>query len=201
LRGESSALPGGRAAPQPGRPRHGLLVAPSPIRLDAAAGGAGGSWYVLLEGLAKLVQEIHPWIELRVVEGGGVMNHADVGTGRVPEAILNPPMPAAALAGRMPYEQALPDFRVGIANLTVNHLQFMVSREVPVKALRDWPAQRWPLRVPVDRVGTVDRLVFELALEAIGLTVTVLANWGGALVPAAHHHQQPPPYRGGQGPP
>src|SRR5262249_11013150 len=113
LRGESSALPGGRAAPQPGRPRHGLLVAPSPIRLDAAAGGAGGSWSVLLEGLAKLVQEIHPWIELRVVEGGGVMNHADVGTGRVPVAILNPPMTAAALAGRSPFEQALPDLSRG----------------------------------------------------------------------------------------
>ena len=59
-------------------------MAPSPIRLDAAAGGAGGSWYVLLDGLAKLVREIHPWIELRVVEGGGVMNHADVGTAGCP---------------------------------------------------------------------------------------------------------------------
>ena len=173
-------------------------MAPSRIRLDAAAGGAGGSWYVLLEGLAKLVREIHPWIELRVVEGGGVMNHADVGTGRVPVAILNPPMTAAALAGRSPFEQALPDLRVGIANLTVNHLQFMVSREVPIQALRDWPAQRWPLRVPVDRVGTVDRLVFELALEAIGLTVTVLANWGGALVPADNYHQQLALYRDGK---
>jgi TRAP transporter TAXI family solute receptor len=168
------------------------------VRLDAGAGGAGGSWYVLLEGLAQLVHEVHPWIELRVVEGGGVMNHADVGRGRLPVAILNPPMTAAALAGRSPFEQALPDLRVGIANLTVNHLQFMVSREVPIQALRDWPAQRWPLRVPVDRVGTVDRLVFELALEGIGLTAAALVSWGGGLVLADNYHQQLALYRDGR---
>jgi len=142
-------------SPAPGRP----------IRLEAAAGGAGGSWYVLLEGLARLVRDVHPWIELRVIEGGGVMNHTNVGTGRVPVAILNPPMTVAARAGRPPFDQALPDLRIGIANLTVNHLQFMVDRDVPIGELRDWPARRYPLRIPVDRVGTVDRLVFELALD------------------------------------
>lgn len=70
------------------------------MRLDAAAGGAGGSWYVLPEGLAGLVREVYPWIELRVVEGGGVMNHANVGTGQPPVAILNPPMTVAARTGR-----------------------------------------------------------------------------------------------------
>ena len=164
-------------------------MAPSPVHLDAAAGRAGGSWYGFLEGLAKLVREIHPWIDLRVMEDGGVMNHADVGAGRIPVATLNPRMTAAALAGRPPFERALPDLRVGVANLTVNHLQFMVSREVPIQA------QRWPLRVPVDRVGTVDRLVFELALEDIGLTAAALASWGGALVPADNYHQQLALYR------
>jgi hypothetical protein len=37
---------------------------------------------------------------------------------------------------------------VGVANLTVNHLQFMVGRDVPLTGLRDWTARRHPLRVP-----------------------------------------------------
>ena len=169
-----------------------------PIRLEAAAGGAGGSWYVLLEGLARLVRDVHPWIDLHVVEGGGVMNHADVGAGRLPVAILNPPMTAAARAGRAPFGHPLPDLRVGVANLTVNHLQFMVGRDVPLAGLRDWTARRHPLRVPVDRVGTVDRLVFELALEQIGLTPAALESWGGGLVPAANYHEQLSLYRDGK---
>ena len=169
-----------------------------PVRLDAAAGGAGGSWYVLLEGLARLVHEIHPWIEMRVVEGGGVMNHGNVGTGRIPVAILNPPMTVAARAGRPPFERAMPDLRIGITNLTVNHLQFMVDRSLPLDALGDWAAQRHPLRVPVDRVGTVDRLVFEMALEQIRLSSAELEGWGGALVPADNYHQQLALYREGK---
>jgi TRAP transporter TAXI family solute receptor len=166
-----------------------------PIRLDAAAGGAGGSWYVLLEGLARLVREVHPWIELRVIEGGGVMNHANIGKGRPPMAILNPPMTVAARAGRPPFDNALPDLRVGIANLTINHLQFVVDREVPIGELRDWPTRRYPLRVPVDRIGTVDRLVFELALDQLGITPAALLSWGGGLVPADNYHQQLSLYR------
>lgn len=169
-----------------------------PVRLDAAAGGAGGSWYVLLEGLARIVREVHPWIEMRVVEGGGVMNHADVGSGRIPVAILNPPMTVAARAGRPPFERAFPDLRVGITNLTVNHLQLVVDADLPLDTLRDWTARRHPLRVPVDRVGTVDRLVFEMALEHIGLAPAELERWGGALVPADNYHQQLALYRPGK---
>lgn len=130
------------------------------------------------------MRDVHPWIDLHVVEGGGVMNHANVGTGRIPVAILNPPMTMAARAGRPPFDHPLPNLRVGVANLTVNHLQFMVGRDVPLTGLRDWTARRHPLRVSVDRVGTVDRLVFELALEQIGLTPAALESWGGGLVPA-----------------
>jgi hypothetical protein len=32
---------------------------------------AGGSWYVLMEGLARLVAEIYPQLHIEVVEGGG----------------------------------------------------------------------------------------------------------------------------------
>lgn len=169
-----------------------------PLRLAAAAGGAGGSWYVLLEGLARLVRDVHPWIDLHVVEGGGVMNHADVGAGRIPVAILNPPMTVAARAGRPPFDHPLTDLRVGVANLTVNHLQLMVGRDVPLAGLRDWTARRYPLRVPVDRVGTVDRLVFELALEQIGLTPVALESWGGGLVPAGNYNEQLSLYRDGK---
>ena len=161
-----------------------------PIELAAAAGGRGGSWYVLLEGLARLVQDVHPAIRIRVVEGGGVANHALIGAGRLPMAILNPPMIAAALAGRSPFERVYADLRVGVANLTVNHLHLAVDAEVPFRSLEDWPRDRWPLRIPVDRIGTVDRLVFDLALAHLGLSEADLERLGGRLVPASNYDEQ-----------
>jgi uncharacterized protein len=170
----------------------------APIRLDAAAGGAGGSWHVLLEGLASLVREIHPEIDIKVVEGGGVGNHALVGEGRLPMAILNPPMTSAALSGTAPYDRKYPDLRVGIANLTVNHLQFVVARDVPLSSLDEWAEQRYPLRVPVDREGTVDRLVFDLAMRRMGIVESELVRWGGGFAPAANYHEQLALYRDGR---
>ena len=119
-----------------------------PIRLNAAAGGAGGSWYVLLEGLAKLIYDINPNLEIQVVEGGGISNHENVGLGRIPMAILNPPMTAAALAGRPPFEHPHSDLRVGISNLSVNYLQFVVAQGIPLASLEEWPQTGYPEVVP-----------------------------------------------------
>jgi TRAP transporter TAXI family solute receptor len=158
----------------------------------------GGSWYVLLEGLAALIQRIHPEIAITVVEGGGVENHSLIGTGRLPMGVINPPMTVAALAGTPPYDRAYTDLRVGISNLTTNHLQFMVAREVPILSLGDWAERRYPLRIPVDRVGTVDRLVFDLALQSSGIAESDLVTWGGELVPAANYGEQLALYRSGR---
>jgi hypothetical protein len=162
----------------------------TPTHLTAAAGGLGGSWYVLLEGLANLIHEVCPALTITVVEGGGVLNHALVGSGQLPVAILNPPMTVAALGGRAPFDHAFPDLRVGVANLTTNYLQCMVKRACPVHTLHEWLQGRVPLRVPVDRVGTVDRMVFELTLQHFGVSAVDVEHWGSRLVPAANYHEQ-----------
>src|SRR5437763_3504076 len=158
--------------------------------LKAAAGGAGGSWYVLMEGLARLVAAFHSQLHIEVVEGGGVSNHARIGAGEIPMGIVNPPMTAAAMAGRAPYGQAYPALRVGVANLTVNYLHCCVEQALPLPSVAAWMQQRYPLRMPVDRLGTVDRLVFQLMLEHFGVSETDVEGWGGTLVPALSYDEQ-----------
>jgi len=158
--------------------------------LKAAAGGAGGSWCLLMEGLACLVAEIHPQLHIEVVEGGGVSNHARVGSGDLPMGILNPPMTAAAIAGRQPYDQVYPELRVGIANLSMNYLHCFVEQTLPVQSVAAWLEQRYPLRLPIDRIGTVDRMVFQLTLDHFGVSEADVARWQGVLVPARNYDEQ-----------
>jgi hypothetical protein len=160
------------------------------IKLKAAAGGAGGSWHVLLQGLARLVNEARPEIEIEVVEGGGVMNHELVGSGELPMAILNPPMTVAAVSGKSPYSQPYPELRIGVANLTVNYLHFAVSSEMPIESFEEMCRGRHPINIPVDRVGTVDRMMFRLALEYYGVTEDDLESWGEQLMPAVNYNEQ-----------
>ena len=158
--------------------------------LKAAAGGLGGSWYVLMEGLASLVAEVHPELRIEVVAGGGVANHERVGAGEIAMGILNPPMTAAAIAGRAPYSRSWPALRVGVCNLTVNHLHCCVERSLPVSSVERWMRAEYPLRLPVDRIGTVDRLVFQRLLEHFGIFEPAIDRWGGSLIPAASYDEQ-----------
>jgi TRAP transporter TAXI family solute receptor len=160
------------------------------VHLKAAAGGAGGSWYVLMEGVASLVAEAYPQVRIEVVEGGGVANHARVGSGEIPMGILNPPMTAAAIAGRAPFTRAYPALRVGVTNLTLNHLHCCVEQTLPLASVAAWMQQRYPLRVPVDRVGTVDRLVLQRLLAHFGVSESTVERWGGALIPAMNYDEQ-----------
>jgi TRAP transporter TAXI family solute receptor len=169
----------------------------SAIHLGAVAGGAGGSWYVLMEGLARLVGQVHPDIRIDVAEGGGVSNHERVGSGEVAMGILNPPMTAAALAGRPPYDRAYPELRVGVANLTTNYLHCFVERALPPESVASWLEERQPVRMPVDRVGTVDRMVFQLTLDHFGVAEPDVERWGGTLVPARSYDEQLALYRAG----
>jgi len=157
--------------------------------LKAAAGGAGGSWYVLMEGIASLVAEVYPQIHIEVVAGGGVANHTRVGSGEIPMGILNPPMTAAAIAGRTPYTQAHPALCVGVTNLTLNHLHCCVEQTLPLSSVTAWMQHQYPLRLPVDRVGTVDRLVFQRLLAHFGVCEFDLERWGGALIPAMNYDE------------
>lgn len=150
-----------------------------------------------MEGIAALVGEIHPDITIRVEAGGGVSNHARIGSGEVHLGITNPPMTDAALAGRAPYEHAYPALRVGVTNLTVNHLHCVVERDVPLSSVESWVRQRHPLRMPVDRVGTVDRLVFQRTLAHFGASEGDVAGWGGRLVPAMSYDEQLALYEAG----
>lgn len=143
-----------------------------------------------MQGLASLVAEVHPALRIEVVPGGGVANHARVGSGEIEMGILNPPMTAAAIAGRAPYTQAWPALRVGVTNLTVNHLHCAVERGLPVSSVEGWIRHRYPLRLPVDRVGTVDRLVFQHLLAHFGVSESIVAGWGGALIAATSYDEQ-----------
>ena len=160
------------------------------IHLKAAAGGAGGSWYVLMTGLAALVAEVYPHIHIEVVAGGGVANHARVGSGEIAMGILNPPMTAAAVVGRAPYTQAYPALRVGVTNLTLNYLHCCVEQVLPLASVAAWMQQQYPLRLPVDRVGTVDRLVFQRLLAHFEVSESAIERWGGALIPAMDYDEQ-----------
>jgi hypothetical protein len=92
---------------------------------------------------------------------------------------------------------AYPALRIGVANLTTNYLHCFVERALPLDSVASWLEGHQPVRMPVDRVGTVDRMVFQLTLDHFGVAEADVALWGGALVPARSYDEQLALYRAG----
>ena len=156
--------------------------------LRAAAGGAGGSWCVLMEGLARLVAEIIPSSTLRWWKAAG-SPPCPGGGGGAPDGDSNPPMTAVAIEGRGPYDQAYPALRVGVANLTANYIHCVVEQALPLPSVAAWLEQRYPLRLPLDpRHGGPHGLPADAGalrrLRGRGRTV------GRRLVPAKSYDEQ-----------
>ena len=161
------------------------------VHLKAAAGGAGGSWYVLMTGLAALVADVYPHMHIEVVAGGGVANHARVGSGEIAMGILNPPMTAAAVVGQQPrIRRRIQRCVWESPDLTLNYLHCCVEQVLPLASVAAWMQQQYPLRLPVDRVGTVDRLVFQRLLAHFEVSESAIERWGGALIPAMDYDEQ-----------
>jgi hypothetical protein len=99
-------------------------------------------------------------------------------------------MTAAAVVGRAPYTQAYPALRVGVTNLTLNYLHCCVEQVLPLVSVAAWMQHQYPLRLPVDRVGTVDRLVFQRLLAHFRVPESAIERWGGALIPAMDYDEQ-----------
>ena len=76
------------------------------------------------------------------------MNHALVGSGPAPMAILNPADDRGRPRRGRSTTGPTPDLRVAITNLTVNHLQLVARADLPIDSLEDWAARRYPLRIP-----------------------------------------------------
>jgi TRAP transporter TAXI family solute receptor len=75
-------------------------------------------------------------------------------------------------------------------NLTLNHLHCCVEQALPLPSVAAWMQHQYPLRLPVDRVGTVDRLVFQQLLANFGVSESTVEGWGGALIPAMNYDEQ-----------
>ena len=99
-------------------------------------------------------------------------------------------MTAAAIAGRAPYMQAYPALGVGVTNLSLNHLHCCGEQALPLSSVAAWMQHQYPLRLPVDRVGTVDRLVFQQLVAHFGASESAIERWGGALIPAMNYEEQ-----------
>ena len=131
-----------------------------PITLQASAGGVGGVWYIVLAGVAEVIKEKVPEIQIKVVPGGGLINPIRVGKGDVQMAIVFAPQAAGSYHGMEPFKEKTPDIRMIAGGFGNNYVQFAAAEETGLTSFEDVIKKKYPLKIAVERKGTTDEWTF-----------------------------------------
>jgi TRAP transporter TAXI family solute receptor len=174
----------------------GALVFSGPNVVDAAGksykltilgGSAGGVWSVMTEGVAESIRRGLPQAQVTTEPGKDGPNQVMISRNEVQLAVTNEGTSYAAFNGLEPYKAKLTNIRsVAVLNPT-SPFQFFIDEKTGIKSFQEIKDKKFPLRVGMNRKGTLMELAGKKVMEAYGITYADIQKWGGKLqfVPSA----------------
>lgn len=142
-------------------------------------GTTGGLWAIMTEGLGECMRRSMPGVNITTEPGKDGPNQVMVATNRVPFAIGHEALSVAAVEGRAPFKSPLRDLRSVTALNPTMTLNLIVDAKTGLKSISDIKEQKYPLRIAVNRQGTMMDVAIRAVFEAYGFTYEDLEEWGG----------------------
>ena len=155
------------------------INAQSKTSLQWSTGGLGGGHYVLGSGIAELVREIYPEIDIKVVPGGGFANPTRVNTGESEIALTTTGKDKLAFEGKYPYETPHTNIRSIGASFGDIFIHVLVPKDSKINVLDDIWKNKMKVRIGVAPVGSGDEQALRDILAFYGYTFDDIKKWGG----------------------
>ena len=148
--------------------------------LTILGGGSGGLWAIISEGVGETVRRSFPGSRVTTEPGKDGPNQVMVSRKEVQLALASDVLTLKAMQGEAPFKgRKLDNLRLVAVMNPTNALQFFVDAKTGVAATEDVKEKRVPLRITVNRQGTLIDLASEELLKSYGVTYQDLAKWGG----------------------
>jgi TRAP transporter TAXI family solute receptor len=172
-------------------PRRGLLAASlaSPLALPAirtasaqttlewVAGSLGGGWYTMAAGLASLIREENPDLQVRVVPGGGLANPTRIQNGQSQMGWGIDAFTSAAFKGEDPYTFAHPKLRsLGTGYSPTDH--YLIGRADGPTDMREILTTRG-LKLGTPQRSSTDEMSAQRVLRFLGSSPDQIRSGGG----------------------
>ena len=130
--------------------------------LTILGGGSGGLWAIISEGVGETLRRSMPNVRVTTEPGKDGPNQVMTSRGEAP------------FKGRK-----LDNLRLVAVMNPINALQFFVDAKTGAKSIQDIKDKKIPLRITVNRQGTLIDVATEELLKTYGITYSDIAKWGG----------------------
>ncbi|WP_426956880.1 TAXI family TRAP transporter solute-binding subunit [Muricoccus radiodurans] len=145
---------------------------------EYVAGSLGGGWYTMAAGLASLIRDENPDIQLRVVPGGGLANSTRVNNNQSQMGWGIDTFTAAAVRGEEPYTAKHERIRtLGTGYSPTEHNLLRAADKQP-EDLRGLLTQRG-LRIGCPQRSSTDEMTLQRILRFLGTSPDKIRSEGG----------------------
>lgn len=151
--------------------------------LEFTAGDVGGVWYTTAAGLAQLVKDQDPGLELKVVPGGGVSNPAKLQNGVSQIGLVQSIFATAAVKGTEPFNgKPHAELKLIAQGLAKNYIHY-VRPKGSTKGLAETLKSKGAA-IALPRSGSTDEYSFRFAMKYFGTSYDALRSANGKIVQA-----------------
>lgn len=151
----------------------------TPITLVWSAGGVGGGWYTVAAGIAELVKETYPEINIKVVPGESQLNPIKIERGDVQLGLGLFPFDVMAFKGTGIYNTPATKVR-GIGGSVSNvYVHYLAYADYEANSIGEIVEKKLPVRIVTQPAGSSEEFILRKTLEAYGATYEDIKSWGG----------------------
>jgi TRAP transporter TAXI family solute receptor len=140
----------------------------------------GGSWYMVMTGVAEVIKKSIPNVLITVAPGEGATNPIVVGNKEAELGLTHNVTSVAIVKGLSPFEKAMPNIRT-ICAVYGSTYQFIVREDTGLKSVQDIVDKKYPLKLSVSDPGSGDELVNGRYFEEYGMSFKDIDSWGGKI--------------------
>jgi uncharacterized protein len=159
-----------------------LAASPSGAQtIEFVAGQLGGGWYVMSTGMAKIMQDKNPGLQVKVVPGGGAANPTKIEQGQSQLGMGLDIFAKAAHDGAGVYEgKPHKKLRMIGQSFSDNYLHFL--RAAGSAETLDTIMTRKDIKIGVTKAGSADELTYRFVMEHYGQSYDKLRGQGWKIV-------------------
>lgn len=166
----------------------GMFALPSAAPLQAAThdmtivgGGSGGLWAIITEGVGETVRRSFEGARVTTEPGKDGPNQVMVNKGDVQFGVASDLLTIRALKGEKPFKGKMDKLRLVAVLNPSQAVQFFVDEKTGIEKASDIKDKKYPLKITVNRQGTVIDLLSENILDLYGASYKEITGWGGKI--------------------
>lgn len=158
-----------------------------PLKITLAGGSVGGAWSAMGAAIGQTIQQQVPGSSFTYEPGVDAANIQLVSDGRVQLGIAHAQMALRGTKGEAPFKGKIANVRAIALLDPAATIQIVARKDAPFTSLDQIAKEKKPVRIALNKRGTMMAIAGEQVFEAAGFSMKDVASWGGRVEYVAYN--------------